>query len=57
VLSQFGYHIIKLDAKKGSFDEVKDDLKNQLIQKEKNQAFSDYMEKIKKEAKITKNLS
>ena len=39
VLSQFGYHIIKLDAKKGSFDEVKDDLKNQLIQKEKIRPF------------------
>lgn len=56
VLSQFGYHIIKLDAKKGSFEEVKEDIKNQLLQTEKNQAFSDYLEKIKDEAKITKNI-
>lgn len=56
VLSQFGYHIIKLDAKKGSFEDVKEDVKNQLTQTEKNKAFDEYMAKINKEAKITKNL-
>lgn len=56
VQSEFGYHIIKLDAKKGSFEDVKDDIKNQLAQTEKNEAFSDYMAKLQQEAKITKNL-
>lgn len=56
VLSQFGYHIIKLDAKKGSFEDVKADVKNQLMQTEKNKAFDEYMDNLNKEAKITKNL-
>jgi foldase protein PrsA len=56
VLSQFGYHIIKLDAKKGTFSDVKDDVKNQLLQTEKNKVFSEYMDKQMEEAKITKNL-
>lgn len=56
VLSQFGYHIIKLDAKKGSFEDVKADVKNQLAQSEKNKTFDQYMEKLNKEGQITKNL-
>ncbi|WP_148136320.1 peptidylprolyl isomerase [Candidatus Formimonas warabiya] len=56
VLSEFGYHIIKLDEKKGSFEDVKADVKNQLVQTDKNQAFTKYMDDLKKEAKITKNL-
>ncbi|MEL7568111.1 MAG: SurA N-terminal domain-containing protein [Dehalobacterium sp.] len=56
VLSQFGYHIIKLDAKKGSFEDVKADVKNQLVQTEKNKTFDKYMENLNKEAKITKNI-
>ncbi len=43
VLSEFGYHIIKLDDKKGSFEEVKNDVQNQLLQTKKNQAFTTYM--------------
>jgi len=57
VLSQFGYHIIKLDAKIGSFEEVKADVKNQLMQTEKNKTFDEYMDNLNKEAKITKNIS
>lgn len=49
VKTQYGYHIIKLDEKKErAFDEVKDSLKEELI---KNN-FTEYIEKLQKDAKI-----
>jgi len=57
VLSQFGFHIIKLDVKKGSFEAVKSDIENQLLQTEKNKVFSRYMEDWKKNSKIIKNVA
>lgn len=49
--TQFGYHIIKLDEKKArEFDEVKDEVKANLQQEK----FKDYIDKVKKDAKIKK---
>lgn len=53
VLSEFGYHIIRLDAMKGSFADVKDDIKNQLLQDAKNTAFQKYLDDFKKGSKIS----
>lgn len=56
VQSDFGFHIIKLDAKTGAFQDVQQDVKNELLQEEKNQVFNQYMEKFKKDSVIKKNL-
>ena len=49
IQTQFGYHVIKLDEKNPrEFDEVKDEIK-QTLQQEK---FKEYIEKVKKDAKI-----
>lgn len=56
VLSQFGYHILKLDSLKGSFAEVKEDVKNQLLSEEKNTTFQKYIDAFKAESKIVTNL-
>ncbi|WP_089609378.1 peptidylprolyl isomerase [Dehalobacterium formicoaceticum] len=57
VLSQFGYHIIKLDEKKGSLEEVKEDIRAQLLSTEKNTAFKTYMDQAEQEADIKNNIS
>lgn len=56
VLSQFGYHILKLDALQGSFADVSEDVKNQLLQEEKNAVYQKYMDDFKAKAKIVTNL-
>lgn len=56
VKSQFGYHIIKAGERKAagimSFDQVQDQLKAQLEAEQKDRAFNEYLEKLKKEADI-----
>ncbi len=56
VKSQFGYHVIKAGERKApglmSFEQVKGQLKDQLETEQKNKVFNDYLEKLKKEAKI-----
>ena len=56
VKSQFGYHVIKAGERKAagimSFDQVKDQLKAQLETEQKDKAYNEYLEKLKKEAAI-----
>jgi len=56
VLSQFGYHILRLDELQGSFADVREDVKNQLLQEEKNTVYQKYMDDFKAKAKIVTNL-
>jgi len=59
VKSQFGYHIIRLEGAKPpayvSFDEVKDFIRQQLIQDKQKELLEKYIEDLKKAAKITIN--
>jgi len=56
VKTQFGFHLIKVtDSKEAgvkSFEEVKSQIKSQLRSQKQNQAFQDFVEKLRKEAKI-----
>jgi parvulin-like peptidyl-prolyl isomerase len=56
VKTQFGYHIIKAGEEKAAstvpFDEVKDTIKMQLESDKKDQAFSKYVDGLKKKADI-----
>lgn len=53
VKSKFGYHIVKVDEKSArTLDEVKEELKQQLTQAK----FTDYIEKMQKDAKISEYL-
>jgi len=56
ILTDYGYHIIKLDVKKSSFEEVKEDVKNYLAQGEKNIAFQEFIEGFRDDSEITNNL-
>lgn len=60
VRSQFGYHVIKLDniipAKVEPFEEVEQFIIGQLLQEEKTNRFSQYMDDVKGNAKITRNV-
>ena len=56
VLSQFGYHILKLDSIVGSYADVKADVKAQMLSEEKNTAFQKYIDAYKAGAKIVNNL-
>jgi parvulin-like peptidyl-prolyl isomerase len=56
VLSQFGYHIIKLNEKKG-LEDVREDVRTQLLQTEKNTAFTDYLDQVEQESDITNHIS
>lgn len=60
VKSQSGYHIIKLEGrekeKQLTYDQVKEQLVETLLYQEKNQKFSEYVEELRKAAKIEKNL-
>ncbi|MDD2496830.1 MAG: peptidylprolyl isomerase, partial [Desulfitobacteriaceae bacterium] len=56
VQTDIGYHIIKLDAKKSSFEEVKEDVKKYLAQEEKNTVFQDFMDNFRENSQITSNL-
>jgi parvulin-like peptidyl-prolyl isomerase len=56
VKTQFGYHIIKVFDKKEagveSFDDVKDDIENDLLSQRKQQAWSDLLKELKEKAEI-----
>jgi len=60
VETQFGYHIIKVtDQKEAStkeFADVKDDIKSQLSSQKENQAWSDFVQRLREEAEININL-
>lgn len=59
VKSQFGYHIIRLDGAKPPayvpFDEVKDFIKQQLVQEKQKEFVEKYIDDLKKAAKIKIN--
>lgn len=59
VKSQFGYHIIRLEGAKPpayvSFNEVKDFIRQQLVQDKQKELLEKYIEDLKKAAKITVN--
>lgn len=59
VKSQYGYHIIRLEGTKPpsfvAFDEVKDFIKQQMIQEKQKEFVEKYIEELKKSAKITIN--
>ena len=59
VKTKFGFHIIKREghkeAKKKTFDEVKDDIVKQLERKEFRSALDKFLKDLKKDAKIEKN--
>ena len=54
VKTQFGYHIIKADTVKKGFDQVKDDVKETLLQTKQQEAVNAYYENLKKDLKVTK---
>jgi len=59
VKTQFGYHIIRLEGIKPPayvpFAEVKDFIKQQLMQEKQKEVLDKYIEELKKNAKITIN--
>ena len=59
VKTRFGYHVIKLtDIQKGqpaNFEESKESIRRQLISEKRKNLFDTYIEKLEKEAKITRN--
>lgn len=59
VKSQFGYHIIKVEARKEAkgeeFDKQKKDIKDRLLSEKQSEIFTNWFEGVKKEAKITIN--
>jgi len=59
VKTQFGYHIIRLEGIKPPayvpFPEVKDFIKQQLMQEKQKEVLDKYIEELKKSAKITIN--
>jgi peptidyl-prolyl cis-trans isomerase C len=61
VQTKFGYHIIKLlevrDRPALSFDQVKEDLRTNLRNKKKQDATTAYLETLKKDIKITRDIS
>jgi len=56
VKTQFGYHIIKVtdhkDASEQPFDEVKDGIRQQLLQQKQRDTLSEYVDKLKKTYKV-----
>lgn len=59
VKTQFGYHIIRLEGTKPpsyvGFEEVKEMIKQQLLQEKQKELFEKYIDGLKKNAKITIN--
>lgn len=59
VKTQFGYHIIRLEGTRPPayvpFEEVKDFIKQQLVQDTQKEVLDKYIEELKKKAKITIN--
>ena len=60
VETEYGYHIIKVSDKKESstksFDEVKSQIKEQLFNQKRQQAVNEYIQKLRDEAEIEKNI-
>ena len=60
VETEYGYHIIKVSDKKEastkSFEEVKSQIKDQLFNQKRQQAVNEYIQKLRDEAKIEKNI-
>jgi parvulin-like peptidyl-prolyl isomerase len=57
VKSSFGYHIMRLEAKiANDFKSQEANLKTQALQVKKNTFFQEYLDKLKKAAKIEENL-
>ncbi|MEC9490088.1 MAG: peptidyl-prolyl cis-trans isomerase [Halanaerobiales bacterium] len=60
VKTQFGYHIIKVtdkqEAETKEFSEVKEQIKNQLQSQKENQAWSEFVQQLRKDADIKINL-
>ncbi|KKM10908.1 hypothetical protein SY88_11070 [Clostridiales bacterium PH28_bin88] len=56
VKSPFGYHVIKAEDKKESFEELKDEIEATLLAEEKNKRFGEYYTQLESNAKIVKNL-
>jgi parvulin-like peptidyl-prolyl isomerase len=57
VKSSFGYHIIKVEDKKDSFEGIKSSLKDKLSVNKKNDAFNKYLDDLMKKAKIKNYLA
>jgi len=59
VKTDFGYHIIKVNAKQAArkkpYEEVKDEVNKRLLQEKRKQAINQYTETLKENAKITVN--
>ncbi len=53
VKTTYGYHIIKLDTQKITFDALKDDIINTETQEKASAAYSDYLDELQKTAQIT----
>lgn len=57
VKTQFGYHIVKVTDKKDqstkSLEEVKEDLRQQLLQKKQREVMEEYIEKLHKQYEVT----
>ncbi|MCG8335446.1 MAG: peptidylprolyl isomerase [Proteobacteria bacterium] len=57
VETQFGYHLVKVTEKKEekvtSFDEVKDDIENQLVRTKKSSVLSEYVKDLRAKAVIS----
>ncbi len=56
VLSQFGYHIIKADNVKASYDEVKDYVTETIYGPIREEAFVNFIDKLKKDGKIDRKM-
>ncbi len=52
VLTQFGYHIIKVTDTKKSYDDFKDDILSYLQQQKQSEATQNYVNKLKEQADI-----
>ena len=60
VETEYGYHIIKVSDKKEAstkkFEEVKSQIKSQLFSQKRQKAINEYIQKLRDEAKIEKNI-
>ncbi|MHB1420240.1 MAG: peptidylprolyl isomerase [Bacillota bacterium] len=56
VKSVYGYHIIKVDEKKTTLEELSSNIKDSMMAEKQNQAFTDYYQKLEKKATIKKIL-
>ncbi|MEW6663380.1 MAG: peptidylprolyl isomerase [Bacillota bacterium] len=54
VKSSFGYHIIKVEDKRDSLEDLKGQVEGMLLASEKNRVFGEYYEKLEAEAVIEK---